>query len=112
MQVKIFEVRDRATFIPVICVRPVAGNSAQAYLLRRDGYKADESEHCVIMIDAQCRGVAYDPWDWNDARTKRTAHQYIQDHWDELEDGEVIDVQFILGETTDKKLSERLESQI
>jgi hypothetical protein len=37
-----------------------------------------------------------------------TAHHYIYDHFDELDDGDVVDVEFILGETAIKKVSERL----
>ena len=108
MEVKCLEIRDRATFIPVICIRPVSKNDGQNYLLRRDGYRADESEHCIILIDAQCRGVAYDPYDWpSNPRTKRVAHDYITNNWQTLLDGEVIDVEFILGETQTKKTSER-----
>jgi hypothetical protein len=107
MEVKCLELRDHNTFVPVICIRPVADNEAQRYLLRRDGYRADESEHCVILIDAQCRGVAYDPYDWHGGgRTKPNAHQYIERHWHELRDGDVVDVAFILGETSEKKISE------
>jgi hypothetical protein len=107
MEIKCLELRDYGTFIPVICIRPVPENEAQRYLLRRDGYRGDDSEHCIIMIDAQCRGVAYDAYDWKDRRTKGHAHNYIQEHWHDLTDGDVIDVQFILGETQDKKRSER-----
>jgi hypothetical protein len=107
MEIKCLEIRDHATFVPVICIRPVAANEAQRYLLRRDGYRADDTEQCIIMIDAQCRGCAYDPYDWKDSRTKRTAHVHIERNWRALEDGDVIDVQFILGETTVPKVSER-----
>jgi hypothetical protein len=98
--------QGRNVVIPVICIRPVAENEGQRYLLRRDGYAADETERC--MIDAQCRGVAYDCYDWPGAtRTKKHAHDFIAKHWHELEDGDVVDVQFILGETTERKISER-----
>lgn len=108
MEIKCLELRDANTFIPVICIRPVPGNEAQRYLLRRDGYRGDAREHCIIMIDAQCRGASYDPYNWpHDGRTKPVAHNFIQDHWDELRDGDVIDVQFIVGETDAKKISER-----
>lgn len=109
MEVKCLELRDDGTFIPVICIRPVPTNEAQRYLLRRDGYRGDVTEGCIIMIDAQCRGVAYDCYDWQDgARTKAQAHHYIAEHWPELKDGDVIDVQFILGETQQPKISESL----
>ena len=107
MEVKCLEIRDANTFIPVICIRPVAENKAQRYLLRRDGYRADETEHCIIMIDAQCRGVSHDPYIWpHDSRTKPIAHVHIQQHWSELKDGDVIDVEFILKERNSPKESE------
>lgn len=82
---------------------------AQRYLLGRDGYSGTVDEQCVIAIKPQCRGVAYDCYDWNDgARTMKVAHHYIQRNWATLKDGDVIDVQFVLGETTSPKQSERL----
>jgi hypothetical protein len=110
MEVKCLEIRDRNTFIPVICIRPVPDNEAQRYLLRRDGYRGTHDETCIIMIDAQCRGVAYDPYDWTkDRRIKGVSHNYIIEHWSELSDGDVVDVQFILGETDKPEVSERIE---
>jgi hypothetical protein len=108
MEIKCLEIRDSGTFIPVICIRPVAENEGQRYLLRRDGYRAYESEHCIIVIKAQCRGCSYDPYDWpGDTRTMRNAHACIEEHWHTLHDGDVIDVEFILGEQPTKKVSER-----
>jgi hypothetical protein len=107
MEVKCLEIRDAGTFIPVICIKPIPDNEGQRYLLRRDGYSCDPHDPIIIMIDAQCRGAAYDPYDWDDARTKRTAHIFICNNWRTLCDGDVVDVQFILGETTMPKLSER-----
>jgi hypothetical protein len=107
VEIKVLEIRDRGTFIPVICIRPVAENGAQRFLLRRDGYQANEDERCVIVINAQCRGVSYDPYNWPNNRTLKYAHNYIEEHWKELADGDVVDVQFILGETTSPKVSER-----
>jgi hypothetical protein len=113
MEIKCLEIRDANTFIPVICIRPVAENAAQFYLLRRDGYVADDTERCIIMIDAQCRGVSYDPFGWaSDPRTKARAHFYIEQHWDGLKDGDVVDVQFILKETAAPKISERLSNPL
>ena len=127
MEVKCLEVRDRSTFIPVICIRPVPDNEAQRYLLRRDGYRGDDSETCIILIAAQCRGAAtvgggiyagatlaaidaaYDCYDWPaNPRTYRVAHAHIAKNWASLADGDVIDVEFILGETRARKVSERV----
>jgi hypothetical protein len=107
MQVKMFEIRDAGTFIPVMCIRPLPDNPEQRYLLRRDGYSCDKHDNIVIMIDAQCRYVSYDPFKWRcNPRTHRQAHLYIRENWDELHDGDVIDVEFILGEKPSRKISE------
>lgn len=109
MEVKCLEIRDTATFIPVICLRPVPDNEEQRYLLRRDGYRGNQQERCVILIDAQCRrGAQYDPYNWPaNPRTHRVAHIWIEEHWHELSDGDVIDVEFILSESDKPKISER-----
>jgi hypothetical protein len=47
-----------------------------------------------------------DPYDHGD-RTWAVAHNHIIENWNAIKDGDVIDVQFILGETKEKKRSER-----
>jgi hypothetical protein len=110
MEVKLLEVRDAMTFMPVICIRPVPDNDAQRYLLRRDGYSGHAGERCIIVIANQCRGASYDPYMWpSSPRTMRVAHDFIMSHWAELRDGDVVDVEHILGERPTRKLSERAE---
>jgi len=112
MNVKLFEVRDAATFIPVFAfrARPVAhSNEPQRYLLARTGYGPRGDSHCVIVGYLRGGEVRYDPYDWTGgARTMTVAHAYIEEHFDTLQDGDVIDVQFILKETTEPKASERV----
>ena len=38
----------------------------------------------------------------------QAAHQFIESNWSKLKDGDVIDVEFIVGETDRPKISERL----
>lgn len=113
METKALEIRDDGSFIPVICIRPVPANEEQRYLLRRDGYRGDATESCVIVVKAQCEKAAYDPYDWTGpTRTMRVAHAYIEQHWAMLQDGDVVDVQFLLGETTVRKTSERITAPL
>jgi hypothetical protein len=114
MQTKMFEVRDEATFIPVVAVLmvpdllmdPPAKCEAQRYLLRRVGYPMDRPQ--VVLFRASGGGHAYsDPYDWPN-RTMQVAHLYILEHFDRLTDGDVVDVQFIIGETKAPKVSERV----
>jgi hypothetical protein len=111
------EIRDSATFIPVMATdtSPWTGSHViveelrgRQYLLRRAGYASAGSTIILLNLD-DCR-ASNDPYDWGNSRTMTTAHEYIENNWDELKDGDVIDVEFILGETTVKKVSERFES--
>jgi len=51
------------------------------------------------------RKASADPYFWGD-RTFTTAHFYITQEWAQLTSGDVVDVEFILGERTEPKLSE------
>jgi hypothetical protein len=104
--VKFLEIRDRATFIPAVAVScELSGNEYDDYLLRRAGYGS--FQRCVLLTRLDGGWPAhYDPHDWGD-RTWQVAHAYITEHWDEITDSEVIDVQVILGEATEPKVSER-----
>ena len=82
-------------------------DSAQAYLIRRAGYSLEGTDSIVLFnLNGGGRAVNYDPYAWGD-RTFLTAHKYIIENFDVLKDGDIIDVEFILGETTNKKTSER-----
>jgi hypothetical protein len=101
METKLFEVRDRGTCIPVLAVALDAWahppSSREHLLLRRAGY----GDRCILLGAAEGGPFAFDPWQHNDARTRCVAHRYIAEHWDALTSGEVVDVRFILGETTE-----------
>lgn len=110
MEVKLLEIRDRATFIPAFAARPLPENPEQRYLLRRAGYSCDPEEPIVIFGYLRSGACRYSPYDWNiGSRTMQEAHNYIEKHFDELNDGDVIDVEFILGETKQSKISESKE---
>lgn len=102
---KVFEVRDRATFIPVIATLMETDNSvpSERYLLMRAGYGP---ERCILLTRAEGGESNYDPYNWGRTRTMPAAHQHIIEHWDSLESGSLIDVEFILGEVATPKLSE------
>lgn len=129
MKAKALELRDEGTFIPILCVDmnppqyPVASmdprdkeedresTAAQRYLLRRVGYACDGRPN-IIMTRLSGDGQATnDPYGWKgNTRTFPVAHNWIIEHWNELNDGDVVDVQFILGETSAPKKSERVST--
>ena len=82
----------------------------ERYLLRRAGYGFDDP--CVMLCRMDANGLvrqaSYDPYGWDaEDRTFQASHLYITKHFDELESGDVVDVEFILKETTKPKKSER-----
>lgn len=123
MDTKFFEIRDRGTFIPALAIRMVAdeGDDAGKYLLGRAGFVStihdgdgfvstihDDHEYAsVILIHLDNINAAADPYDWTSARTMRAAHLHIQDNWEGLVNGQVVDVQVLLKETTEPAVSER-----
>lgn len=108
MKIKLLEVRDRATFIPAFAMLPTPANDAQRYLLRRAGYSCSPDDSLIIFGYLRTGECHYSPYQWETiSRTMRAAHEHVAGNWPDLEDGDVIDVEFILGETTEKKISER-----
>lgn len=104
MEVKLFEVRDRHTFLPCIGILTAPGvddDYKERWLLRQAGYGGP------IVLFGRLRGETfnYDVYEWRD-RTMETAHAYVTANWDRLSTGDVVDVEFILGETTAPKRSE------
>lgn len=118
MQVKMFEVRDRMTFIPVIAVRAGRGQfpdvrDSERYLMAREGFGVlveQQARHVILIKNFGALGKAYSsPAHWGqNERTMTVAHCHIAKNWDELSTGDVIDVEFVLGETEQAKTSEQL----
>lgn len=105
MKAKALELRDCGTFIAVLAVDMCAENRGQRLLLNRCGF-LDDGKPNIILTALDGHGKATnDPYEWN-CRTWAVAHEYIILNWNLIEDGAVIDVQFILGETTSPKTSE------
>ena len=121
MQVKIIEIRDRATFIAALCIdmnpdtigsmyKEERLNPIQRYYLRRYGYPCDGRPN-IMITHAAGNGFSSttDPYSLT-GRTWPTAHNYIIEHWNALHDGDVVDVEYILGESKKVKVSERLNT--
>lgn len=115
METKLFEVRDRGTFIPVICVKLEPGNEPDRYLLAMTGFGLrPETQAKYVLYGVLNTGKFIYTADGHDysARTSPIAHNHIQKHWEELNSGDVIDVEFILGESKRPKESQRIEKKL
>ena len=116
MEIKLFEVRDSGTFLPIMCVR-LSGlaNEQERYLLSRSGYgttpRATEKYVLAMRLAGGNGRFSYDPHDHGPSRTMLVAHKHIINHWDQLTSGDVVCVEHILGERTTPKQSERIIDQ-
>ena len=110
MIAKTFELRDRATFVPVLAVKLAPKTEADRYLLSRAGFgqmAAAQAEYVMLCgLDGGTDKATCDPYDWGGNRTRLICHKYIIENFDGLYSGQVIDAEFILGETTKPKVSE------
>jgi hypothetical protein len=108
-EIKQIELRDRATFIPMLAVKVVA--EPGDYVLHRGGWLNYSGGVYFFRVDCSpAHRVTYEPFDWGEMnRTYRCAHEHINRHWEEIKSGDVVDVEFILGETDRPKQSEKLD---
>lgn len=114
MIAKTFEIRDKATFIPVLAIKLEPSCEADRYLLGRCGFGADSASQSqyiqLVKIDGGVGISSSDPYEWGSAaRTMPIAHQYIIKNFDKLGSGAVVCVEYLLGERLEPKVSERLE---
>lgn len=105
MQVKLLEIRDRGTTIQAFAMKMQSAKLEQHALLAMAGFGA--SSDWVLFGSVRGGKTSYDAYSWGD-RTWATSHQFVTEHFDELKDGDVIDVEFILGESAVKKTAEWL----
>jgi hypothetical protein len=119
MRVKLLEVRDRGTCMPCFAFKPNEAKEdhendayakqhiVESFLVGRSGYggNCDAVVFGSLVDPNRCQ---YDPYSWphDGARTLKAAHHYVSENWGDIESGDVIDVELILGESTMKKTSE------
>lgn len=60
----------------------------------------------VVLMKLSDQRATSDAYEWN-SRTMQVAHDYVWNNFDSLCDGDVVDVEFILGITKTAKVSER-----
>lgn len=112
MIAKLFEVRDAATFIPVLAVKLEPTNESERYLLGCSGYgtkNEDQSKYIQVMkIAGGSSKSECSPSDWGGNRTMYEAHKYIEEKFDDLNTGDVIDVEYILGISQQPKITQRV----
>ena len=107
MTCKTIEIRDRGTFVPALAVRLDPSDERDRWLLARSGFgsTADAQREYVLLINL-VKDAPYDAFGHGPARTLGVAHRHLIEHFDEVANGAVVDVEYLLGERAEPKPSE------
>lgn len=103
---KYFEIRDRGTLIVCRADKFEVKDIKEALFLRRGGWSIDYPDVVLTTLNGGIQSN-YDPFKWNSG-TLHEAHLYIRENFDKLTDYQVIDTQYIRGESETPKESEIL----
>ena len=107
MIAKLFEVRDRMTFIPILAVKLTSKQMAENYLLNRAGFRLAHKHKPFILVTRLTGNMtAYAPYQWGD-NTMTTIHEHLVKNFSKCKSGDVLDCEFIRGEKDTIKESER-----
>ena len=112
MIAKMAEVRDRGTCVPMLVVKLDSEDGQEAWLLRRAGFHGADPLVLLCKVSGGSGHYACtaDPFDWGSRdRTYSSTHRWLAQHFDEVEPGQVVDVEVVLGEKVEPKVSERWE---
>jgi hypothetical protein len=106
---KVFEIRDAGTHISAGAFAIDTNDlppGRPKQVLQRAGL-ADSGRAIVFgaLTGGEWRASSYD-WSSTRARTMPAAHKHIEDNWDELESGALIDVEYLLGISDEPKETE------
>ena len=97
--IKVVEIRDRATFIPAFAIKMLPSDEKELFLFKGAGYGV--LHPCVMLVSIKApwqSARCSDDWKSNMGRTMYVAHQWIENNFDEIENCQVIDVEFLLKE--------------
>jgi len=110
METKLIEIRDRGTKIVALATRMVPATPRESALLSWCGYGPATPLVVLAYADPDNGGRTechHDPVEWrlHRGRTMQRAHLHLQDHWDDVEDGGVVDVEYVAGEVDAPKVA-------
>jgi len=111
MENKIIEVRDVGTILSVLFIRLSAESASEKFLLERAGYGRRPDNYILAIDLTHPLRIWLSPFETRmatqGARTFYLAHEEMTRNWENYRHGDVLDVQYVLGETPSPKISER-----
>lgn len=105
LQTKLLEVSDQATRYFVMAIKMYDETDKANNMILRRGLGFSMEHPNILIVDPNTKEVQYNALSWPaNPRTNRYAAMYIEKHWDELKDGDVVDAyqQYVIE--TNKRL--------
>jgi len=110
--IKTIEIRDRGTLIPAFAIEMLPSDEKELFLFKGAGY--GWVHPCILLISIEAPWHSARSWDeWkNSVRTMPVAHKWIEENFDEITNGDVVDVEFILKEKDHPSLNYFIEEKL
>jgi hypothetical protein len=102
-EVKFLEIRDDGTHVPCMATRVTI--TEDNYQMLRAGW-TPKSDPPIYLTNLNTCETRYNEFGWSNHRTMGNAHRCLYEGWESFQSGDVIDVEFYLGETVTQKTSE------
>ena len=104
LEIKFVEVVDIATCIPCLLLKgnPSNMDNRQSWVWERGGWGDTQGIYLLPIQSPEL--TRYDAYSYKD-RTFKTVLLHAQENWNTINDGDVIDVEFVLGEKSAPKES-------
>lgn len=96
METKLFEIRDSCTLYLVTATKMISEKGIEKHIIKKAGYGL--SNPSILITDIETKEASTDAYSWGGGRTMKEAHLHIKRNYDELKTGDVIDVEYLLGE--------------
>ena len=104
-ETKIFAIHDVMTLVSMMVQRLVPETLQEELILSRAGYREIDNYFFFSTFRDEMGEFTYDVYKLENQRSFGTAARYIKQNWDELESGELIDIEYILGEIDEDQIT-------
>jgi|ERR1019366_812404 hypothetical protein len=108
MKTKIIEIQGKTFKTVALATQMLGDNKAQSECLRTAGFTENKSFPSVVLLllDKNKQVATNNPYNWEklgyEPQTMLKAHTHIIERFTELSDGDIVDVESILRETTER----------
>lgn len=98
VEAKMLAVMDTCTRIPLIAFKVSPNTMKEGIMLERHGFTINPHQY-TFFYDLNSGTCSYDPYKMNDFHTLTPACRHIERNWDSVKSGDLIDVEYMRGDT-------------